>query len=135
MRNNKIRKIYEVINENGRGLNLHEIKAMTGIGNGYNSTTIDTIPVTTTNHKSEKIYDVVTNIKGKVNLHQIKAQTGAGNGHKHSNIVDIINNISNDIAEACSHKSHKINEVLNNSRNLNLHEIKALTGAGSGYRQ
>ena len=108
MRNNKIRKIYEVINENGRGLNLHEIKAMTGIGNGYNSTTIDTIPVTT---------------------------TGAGNGHKHSNIVDVINNISNDIAEACSHKSHKINEVLNNSRNLNLHEIKALTGAGSGYRQ
>ncbi|SCJ89539.1 Uncharacterised protein [uncultured Clostridium sp.] len=90
MKNNKIKKIYEVINENGRGLNLHEIKAMTGVGNGY----------------------------------------------KHSNIVNIINNISNNITETYNHKSHKINELLNNSgRSLNLHQIKALTGAGSGYRQ
>ena len=35
MRNNKIEKIYEVIKANGRALNLHEIKAMTGVGNGY----------------------------------------------------------------------------------------------------
>lgn len=136
MKNNKIKKIYEVINENGRGLNLHEIKAMTGVGNGYKSSVGNATPVVTNNHKSEKIYDVVTNRKGKTNLHEIKAQTGAGNGYKHSNIVSIINNISNNITESYNHKSHKINELLNNAdRSLNLHQIKALTGAGSGYRQ
>lgn len=136
MKNNKIKKIYEVINENGRGLNLHEIKAMTGVGNGYNSLVESTTPVVTNSHKSEKIYDVVTNKRVRANLHEIKAQTGAGNGYKHSNIVNIINNISNNITETYNHKSHKINELLNNSgRSLNLHQIKALTGAGSGYRQ
>ncbi len=136
MENNKIKKIYEVINENGRTLNLHEIKAMTGVGNGYNTSDASATPVVTTDNKSEKIYDVVTNIKGKINLHEIKAQTGAGNGYKHSNIVNIINNISNNITEAYNHKSDKINELLNTAnRNLNLHQIKVLTGAGSGYRQ
>lgn len=136
MENNKIKKIYEVINENGRGLNLHEIKAMTGVGNGYNSSVGDTTPVVTTTDKRERICDVVTNRRSNVNLHEIKAQTGAGNGYKHSNIVNIINNISNNITETYNHKSHKINELLNSAnRNLNLHQIKALTGAGSGYRQ
>lgn len=32
-------------------------------------------------------------------------------------------------------KSHKIHEVINESNeDLNLHEIKAKTGAGSGYK-
>ncbi len=137
MNNNKIKKIYEVIKENGRTLNLHEIKAMTGIGNGYNHSDINTTAYTsTTSHKNEKIYDEVTNINSKANLHKIKAQTGAGNGYKHNNLVNILNNINDNIAEAYYHKSHKINEVLNNAtKNLNLHQIKALTGAGSGYRQ
>ena len=134
MKNNKMNKVYEVMNGNKRGLNLHEIKAITGIGNGYKDTTMNATPVVTIN-EGEKINRVATNKKRRVNLHKIKAQTGAGNGHKSSNIVDLINNISNNIVEVCSHKSHKINEVLNNSRNLNLYQIKALTGAGSGYRQ
>ena len=136
MKNNKIKKIYEVINENGRTLNLHEIKAMTGVGNGYNNLGGNATPVVSTTHKDEKIYDAVTNIRGNLNLHEIKAKTGAGNGYKHSNIVNIINNISDNIAETYKHKSHKINELINNAdRSLNLHQIKALTGAGSGYRQ
>ena len=90
MRNNKIEKIYEVIKTNGRALNLHEIKAMTGVGNGY----------------------------------------AAQNTIKSS---DINNNY---IAESYNHKSHKINELLNNAgMKLNLHQIKALTGAGNGYIQ
>lgn len=136
MENNKIKKIYEVINENGRGLNLHEIKAMTGVGNGYNSSVGNTTPVVTTTYKSEIICNVATSRRRNVNLHEIKAQTGAGNGYKHSNIVNIINNISNNITETYNHKSHKINQLLNNAgRSLNLHQIKVLTGAGSGYRQ
>ena len=87
------------------------------------------------NNKMNKVYEVMNGNKRGLNLHEIKAITGIGNGHKNSNIVDLINNISNNIAEVCSHKSNKINEVLNNSRNLNLYQIKALTGAGSGYRQ
>ena len=137
MNNNKIKKIYEVMKENGRSLNLHEIKAMTGIGNGYNHSDINTTTYeSTASTKSAKTYDVVTNIEGKVNLHKIKSQTGAGNGYKHNNIVNILNNINDNITETYNHKSHKINELLNNSsRSLNLHQIKALTGAGSGYRQ
>ena len=34
-----------------------------------------------------------------------------------------------------SHKSHKIQQVIDeHDRNLNLHEIKAKTGAGSGHK-
>ena len=94
MKNNKMNKVYEVINGNKRGLNLHEIKAITGIGNGYKDTTMNATPVVTIN-EGEKINRVATNKKRRVNLHKIKAQTGAGNGHKNSNIVDLINNISN----------------------------------------
>lgn len=134
MKNNKINKIYEVMNGNRRGLNLHEIKAMTGVGNGYKNGAMEATPVAV-NNEGEKVNKVVTNKNRRVNLHKIKAQTGAGNGHKSSNLVYLINNVSNNIIEVCSHKSHKINEVLNNSSNLNLYEIKTLTGAGSGYRQ
>ena len=35
MRKHKINKIYEVINKYNNALNLHEIKAKTGAGNGY----------------------------------------------------------------------------------------------------
>ena len=84
MRNNKIEKIYEVIKENGRTLNLDEIKSMTEVGNGYNysNNNTTTCAVATTSKKSQKIYDVVTNISGKINLHTIKAMTGAGNGYR-----------------------------------------------------
>ncbi|CUO16898.1 hypothetical protein H8S10_15840 [Clostridium sp. NSJ-49] len=83
MRNNKIEKIYEVIKENGRTLNLDEIKSMTEVGNGYNySNNNTTCAVAVPSHKSQKIYDVVTNISGKINLHTIKAMTGAGNGYR-----------------------------------------------------
>ena len=136
MRNNKIEKIYEVIKENGRALNLHEIKAMTGVGNGYNYSNNTTCAVATTSNKSQKIYDVVTNISGKVNLHTIKAMTGAGNGYAAQNTIKSSDINNTYIADSYNHKSHKINELLNNAgMKLNLHQIKAMTGAGNGYMQ
>ena len=50
------------------------------------------------NHKNEKIHKAIHENDRKINLHEIKAQTGAGNGHKNSNIVNLINNISNNIS-------------------------------------
>ena len=137
MKNNKIEKIYEVIKENGRALNLHEIKAMTGVGNGYNySNNNTTCAVATTSKKSQKIYDVVTNISGKVNLHTIKAMTGAGNGYAAQNTIKSSDINNSYITESCNHKSKKINEILNTAGvRLNLHQIKAMTGAGNGYIQ
>ena len=43
--------------------------------------------------------------------------------------------INNDTDKTYTHKSHKINDlIINTSKKLNLHEIKAQTGAGSGYK-
>ena len=88
MRNNKIEKIYEVIKTNGRALNLHEIKAMTGVGNGYaaqntiKSSDINNSYITEScNHKSKKINELLNTAGVRLNLHQIKAMTGAGNGY------------------------------------------------------
>ena len=88
MRNNKIEKIYEVIKTNGRALNLHEIKAMTGAGNGYaaqntiKSSDINNTCITNSyNHKSKKINELLNTAGMKLNLYQIKAMTGAGNGY------------------------------------------------------
>ena len=87
MENIKAKKINEVFNKYGSTLNLHEIKSITGAGNGYKHTTIHSdnniVNVVANNsNKFEKIYNAITNIKGKINLHQIKAQTGAGNGYR-----------------------------------------------------
>ncbi|WP_297993202.1 hypothetical protein [uncultured Clostridium sp.] len=83
-------------------------------------------------YKSHKIEEVIKK-NDDLNLHEIKAKTGAGNGYK---------NITTNIEageEICDckkpHKSHKIKHVINkHDGNLNLHEIKAKTGAGSGYK-
>lgn len=84
-------------------------------------------------HKSKKIHEVINNYNNTLNLHEIKAKTGAGNGYKHYSEVTA----SNDpyIPNIVAHKSHIINSVLLNSKKkLNLHEIKAQTGAGNGYK-
>lgn len=88
MKKHKSKKIHEVINEYNNILNLHQIKAKTGAGNGYkyHSEVVapDNICITkTSTHKSSKIYDLLVNSTKKLNLHEIKAQTGAGNGYKH----------------------------------------------------
>ena len=84
-------------------------------------------------YKSHKIEEVIEQNDEDLNLHEIKAKTGAGNGYKHNNtnleIAEKISNYEN------SHKSHKIENIINeNDGKLNLHEIKAKTGAGSGYK-
>ena len=84
-------------------------------------------------YKSHKIEEVIKKNDDDLNLHEIKAKTGAGNGYK---------NITTNLEageEICDckkpHKSHKIKHVINkHDGNLNLHEIKAKTGAGSGYK-
>ena len=132
----KSHKINEVFNEHGSDLNLHEIKAKTGAGSGHKYTTIPSNDnVSKVQHKSHNIYDVVTKIEGKANIHKIKAQTGAGNGYKdHSKSA--VNNSNNTTSnESMTHKSHRIHALFHNSdRKFNLHEIKARTGAGSGYK-
>lgn len=84
-------------------------------------------------YKSHKIQEVIHENDEDLNLHEIKAKTGAGNGYKHNNPnLEIGEEISN---YGKSHKSHKIENVINeHDGNLNLHEIKAKTGAGSGYK-
>ena len=134
----KSRKINEVINKYGYTLNLHEIKAKTGAGNGHRHTVMsvnnnDTI--SNNSPKLEKLYAIIINTKGRVNLHKIKAQTGVGNGYKHIDEVNTFTTINNDTTKTYTHKSHKINDlILNTTKKLNLHEIKAQTGAGSGYK-
>lgn len=83
MINNKIEKIYEVIKKNGRTLNLHEIKAMTGVGNGYKHSDINNTAYSSADsHKSEEIYELLNNTTKKLNLYEIKVQTGAGSGYR-----------------------------------------------------
>ena len=84
-------------------------------------------------YKSHKIQEVIHENDEDLNLHEIKAKTGAGNGYKHNNTnLEIGEEISN---YGKSNKSHKIENVINeHDGNLNLHEIKAKTGAGSGYK-
>lgn len=137
----KSRKINEVINKYGYTLNLHEIKAKTGAGNGHRNTIMSVTNNNNNNNisnsspKLEKLYDIIINTKGRVNLHKIKAQTGVGNGYKHIDEVNTFTTINNDTTKTYTHKSHKINDlILNTTKKLNLHEIKAQTGAGSGYK-
>lgn len=140
MEKHKSKKINEVINKYGSTLNLHEIKAITGAGNGHKNTNI---PVDSNiantevinSNKIEKIYDAIANINGRVNLHKIKEQTGAGNGYNYFTTINSSINTTNDVAQAHNHKSNKITDLLlNSNKKLNLHQIKSQTGAGSGYR-
>ena len=133
----KSRKINEVINKYGYTLNLHEIKAKTGAGNGHRHTIVNVDNnISNNSPKLEKLYEIITNTKGSVNLHKIKAQTGVGNGYTHIDKINMSTTINNsDTAKTYTHKSHKINDlILNTAKKLNLHEIKAQTGAGSGYK-
>ena len=61
MENIKAKKINEVFNKYGSTLNLHEIKSITGAGNGYKHTTIHSDnnivnAVANNSNKFEKIY-------------------------------------------------------------------------------
>lgn len=86
-------------------------------------------------YKSEKIKEVIHRTDEDLNLHEIKARTGAGNGYKHHDYDHDIE-LGEELGEFDkTHKSHKIKEVINqHDGNLNLHEIKAKTGAGSGHK-
>lgn len=134
----KSKKISEVINKSDEDLNLHEIKAKTGAGNGLSSTNTTPSEMIDNNnptHKSHKINEVFNEHGSDLNLHEIKAKTGAGNGYKdHSKSA--VNNSNNTTSnESMTHKSHRIHALFHNSdRKFNLHEIKAITGAGSGYK-
>lgn len=143
MKNHKNEKIHKAIHENDRKINLHEIKAQTGAGNGYkdrkniNESSLANEHFINTN-KFHKIEQVVANIEGRVNLHKIKAKTGAGNGYtSHQNLEGDVNTSSNNAkySDDAAHKSHRIHAIFHaNDRKLNLHEIKKITGAGSGYK-
>ena len=146
MKKYKSEKIEEVVQQHDRKLNLHEIKAQTGAGNGYKhpDDTKETLPINDTfvnTNKFHKIHKIVTNIEGKINLHKIKEQTGAGDGFiDQKDLKDNVNTPPCDCSDPKhhyddTHKSHKIHAVLHASdRRLNLHEIKQKTGAGSGYK-
>ncbi|MCI9069657.1 hypothetical protein [Clostridium sp.] len=88
MKKYKSHKIEEVIKKNDDDLNLHEIKAKTGAGNGYKNITTNVeageeICDCKKPHKSYKIKHVINKHDGNLNLHEIKAKTGAGSGYKH----------------------------------------------------
>lgn len=86
-------------------------------------------------YKSEKIKEAIHGTDEDLNLHEIKAITGAGNGYKHHTHEHNIEAGEELIKFDKTHKSHKIKEVINeHDGNLNLHEIKAKTGAGSGHK-
>ena len=85
----KSKKISEVINKSDEDLNLHEIKAKTGAGNGLSSTNTTPSEMIDNNnptHKSHKINEVFNEHGSDLNLHEIKAKTGAGSGHKYTTI-------------------------------------------------
>ena len=99
MGTHKSKKISEVINKSDEDLNLHEIKAKTGAGNGLSSTNTTPSEMIDNNnptHKSHKINEVINEHGSDLNLHEIKAKTGAGNGYKHNNTnLEIGEEISN----------------------------------------
>lgn len=133
MDTHKSKKISEVMHKSDENLNLHQIKAKTGAGNGYKSTTIASNDnVSGNQHKGHNIYDVVTKIEGKANIHKVKA---AGNSYKYYSKNAVNNTNTTPSTDTFVHKSHRIHALFHNSdRKLNLHEIKARTGAGNGYK-
>ena len=85
------------------------------------------------NYKSKKIFKIINNSNKYLNLHEIKNKTGAGNGYK--NYIEVATSNNSYMTETVVHKSHIINSVLlNSNKKLNLHEIKAQTGAGNGHK-
>ena len=122
----KSKKISEVINKSDEDLNLHEIKAKTGAGNGLSSTNTTPSEMIDNNnptHKSHKINEVFNEHGSDLNLHEIKAKTGAGSGHKYTTIP------SNDNVSKVQHKSHNIYDVVTKIEGkANIHKIKAQTG-------
>ena len=141
MKNHKSHKIKEALHESGEDLNLHEIKARTGAGNGYKHHTHDNVEtekkISGSNviHKSHKITDVINEHDGNLNLHEIKAKTGAGSGHKHHHHNDNTVTQKDQNVFNKTYKSDKIKDVIEeHDGDLNLHEIKAKTGAGSGHK-
>ena len=144
MKKHKSQKIKEVIHQSDEDLNLHEIKARTGAGNGYKHHTPNNHHVETAKeisdsdpiHKSHKITNVINEHDGNLKLHEIKAKTGAGSGHKHHhpNDNDVETEKEVNIFNK-TYKSDKIKDVIEeHDGDLNLHEIKAKTGAGSGHK-
>ncbi|CUP05890.1 hypothetical protein [Clostridium disporicum] len=136
MKKHKSEKIHQVVHDNDRKLNLHEIKAETGAGNGFKSSGEQSkVPIQDTyeaSSKSEKIQEAMSNSEGKINLHTIKAQTGAGNGYNNTERASEISPIKDTFVN--TNKFHKIHHVVSNIEGkANLHKIKAQTGAGNGY--
>ena len=84
-------------------------------------------------HKSEKIHHYINRTNRKANLHEIKAETGAGNGFKNNiSTTPYDNSLSK---EALLHKSERIHHFISNTlHRVNLHHIKAETGAGNGFK-
>ena len=144
----KSEKIHNILNNTVRKVNLHHIKAVTGAGNGFkyhhgtesNSQSASSNTNVNSNigsHKSEKIHHYLSKARGKVNLHEIKNETGAGNGMKHSHsIVASIPEYDLHLSkDALLHKSERIHHFISTtSGKVNLHHIKAQTGAGSGHK-
>ncbi|SCI83083.1 BFD-like [2Fe-2S] binding domain [uncultured Clostridium sp.] len=137
MKKHKSEKIEEVVQQHDRKLNLHEIKARTGAGSGhkYSTEAAESNPLvnkSTATTKTEKIQEAVSNVEGKVNLHKIKAQTGAGNGYKHPDNTYEASPVNDTFVN--TNKFHKIHQVVTNIEGkVNLHKIKAQTGAGDGF--
>ena len=138
MKNYKSKKIFKIINNSNKYLNLHEIKNKTGAGNGYKSNIEASEELSSYNatiHKSHKINEVINEHGTDLNLHEIKAKTGAGSGHKHVSTTLQETKSSSHNNYLTSHKSQKIYDVVTKIKGrANLHKIKAQTGAGSGYK-
>ena len=138
MKNYKSKKIFKIINNSNKYLNLHEIKRKTGAGNGYKSNIEASEELSSYNatiHKSHKINEVINEHGTDLNLHEIKAKTGAGSGHKHVSTTLQETKSSSHNNYLTSHKSQKIYDVVTKIEGrANLHKIKAQTGAGSGYK-
>ena len=96
MKKHKSEKIEEVVQQHDRKLNLHEIKAQTGAGDGFIDQkdlkdNVNTPPCDCSDpqchcgdtHKSHKIHAVFHASDRRLNLHEIKQKTGAGSGYKH----------------------------------------------------
>lgn len=140
--NHKSEKIHNFLSKAKGKINLHQIKAETGAGNGFkhsNSSFIPNIVLSdeAIQHKSERIHHFITSSTEKINLHHIKSQTGAGNGFKDSASNTKYEPIENNFTDESNftHKSEKINDAVNNTEGkVNLHDIKAKTGAGSGFK-
>lgn len=140
----KSEKIHHFITKARGKINLHEIKAETGAGNGLKHNIphpnyrviLPNISEEAILHKSERITHFIEHTIGKVNLHHVKSQTGAGSGFKHhDDDTSSYSTNSNSNPSDFNHKSERIHHAVSNTEGkVNLHHIKAQTGAGSGFK-